>query len=99
MQRWAWQIMAPLAGMPVRVENCDYEVELRELEYEEILAIDLFAMDQFVTQSGLIGPEEYHKEMSEEEEMRMERIAAAIEARMAAGEMAFEFDRAELEIY
>jgi hypothetical protein len=89
MHRWAWQIMTPLAGELVRTENADDQVELRELEYEEILDIDLFAMDKFVTQSGLIGPEEYQKEISEEEVMHMEQIMAAVEARYAAGETTF----------
>lgn len=40
------------------------QLELRRLEFDELLSIDLFAMDSFVSQSGLTGPDE---DMSDEE--------------------------------
>jgi hypothetical protein len=34
------------------------QFELRRLEFDELLSIELFAMASFVPQSGLTGPEE-----------------------------------------
>jgi len=35
------------------------QFELRRLEFDELLSIELFAMGSFVLQSGLTGPDEY----------------------------------------
>jgi hypothetical protein len=52
------------------------QFELRRLEFDELLSIELFAMDSFVSQSGLTGPDEEtsDEEISDEELERMERI-------------------------
>jgi hypothetical protein len=47
------------------------QFELRRLEFDELLSIELFAMDSFVSQSGLTGPDE---EISDEELEHTERI-------------------------
>jgi len=86
MQRWAWQITAPLSGVPVLEADADSQVELRELEREERKEIELFATDSFVANSGLPGPEDFHEQLSEEQQLRFERMLAEVEARIAAGD-------------
>lgn len=83
----AWQIMAPLLGVDAPEAEADSQVVLRELEWEERMGIELFAMDTFPVLSGLPGPEEFHEEMSEEEELQMDKMLADIEARFAAGDL------------
>ena len=83
---WAWHITAPLPGVPVREAAADTKVELRELEWEERMEIELFALDTFAQVSGLPGPDDYHEELSEEEDRRMERMMAEVEARIARGD-------------
>jgi hypothetical protein len=52
------------------------QFELRRLEFDEVLSIELFAMDSFVSQSGLTGPDE---EISDEERECTERILQEVE--------------------
>jgi hypothetical protein len=54
------------------------QFELRRLEFDELLSIELFAMDSFVSQSGLTGPDE---EISDEELERSEQILQEAELR------------------
>lgn len=83
---WAWQIVAPLPGVAVTEADADSQIVLRELEWEERRSIELFSLQTFAEQSGLPAPAEYHEEMSEEEEERMERVIAEVERRVAAGD-------------
>ena len=85
IQRRAWHITAPPSGVPILEADAESQVELRELEWDERMNIELFAIDTFPTQSGLPGPEELHEEMSEEEELRIEQLLAEEEERIAAG--------------
>jgi hypothetical protein len=83
---WAWQITGPRGFLHNETEEGTFDqVELRQLEREEILAIELFAMDSFTTQSGLTGPEYPHEEMTEEEDMRLDRLFERIEQAIAEG--------------
>lgn len=60
---------------------CD-QFELRRLEFDELLSIELFAMDSFVSQSGLTGPDE---EISDEERERTEQILEEVELEIREG--------------
>jgi hypothetical protein len=82
VKNWAWQITSPMPGVPAR----EAHVELRELEWEERMGIELFALASFAPQSGLPGPDNYYEELSEEEELRMDRRLAELERRFAAGD-------------
>lgn len=46
-------------------------IELRRLEYQEMQAIELFSLNSYVNQCGLLGPEDEHEDeyegLSEEE--------------------------------
>lgn len=86
VRHYAWQITSPLPGVPVREVAADKKVELRELEWEERMAIDIFNLASFAEQSGLLGPDYYHEELSEEDHQRMEQAMAEVERRIAAGE-------------
>lgn len=63
------------------------QFELRRLEFDELLSIELFAMDSFVSQSGLTGPEEETSddEISDEEREHMERILQEAELEVREG--------------
>lgn len=50
------------------------------------MGIELFALASFAPQSGLPGPDNYDEELSEEEELRMDRRLAELERRFAAGD-------------
>jgi hypothetical protein len=80
VQNCAWQITSPIPGVPAR----EADVELRELELEERMSIELFALASFAQKSGLPGPNEYYEEISEEDEVRIEQIMAEVEGRNAA---------------
>ena len=58
------------------------QFELRRLEFDELLSIELFAMDSFVSQSGLTGPDE---EISDEKREWMERIVQEVELEFREG--------------
>jgi hypothetical protein len=82
----AWQITAPHGFLHNETEEDIFDqVQLRQLEREEILAIELFAMDSFTTQSGLTGPEYPEEETTEEEEMRLNRLFERIDQAIAEG--------------
>lgn len=82
---WTFQITSPLPGIRVREAAAEIKVEIREMEWEERMGIEIFAMDSFVAASGLLGPDQFHKPMSDAEEARMDRLLAEVEARVAAG--------------
>jgi hypothetical protein len=85
IRRWAWQVTADHELLSGETDDvCDY-IHLRQLEFEEILAIELFAMDTFVNQAGLTGPQHPYEEKSEEEEERMERMFERMEQAIAEG--------------
>lgn len=86
IQRHAWHITAPPSGVPILEAYAESQVELRELEWDERMYIELFAIDTFPMQSGLPGPEEFQEEMGEDEELRIEQLLAEQEARIAAGD-------------
>ena len=79
VESWAWQITSPMPGVPAR----EAHVELRELEWEERMGIELFALAS-APQSA--GPDNYYEELSEEAELRMDRRLAELERRFAAGD-------------
>jgi hypothetical protein len=85
IQRWAWQVTVD-HDLPTGENDdvCDH-IHLRQLEFKETLAIELFAMDTFVTQAGLTGPQKPYEEKSEEEEEQMDRIFERMEQAMAEG--------------
>ncbi|KAE9368856.1 hypothetical protein N431DRAFT_415599 [Stipitochalara longipes BDJ] len=87
VKNWAWQITSPLPGVPVREVAAEKKVELREMEWEERMSIELFALDSFAQESGLPGPDHYHEELSEQEEQQMQLIMAEVERRAAAGDL------------
>lgn len=60
------------------------QFELRPLEFDEVLSIELFSMASFVPQSGLPGPEE---EISDEEisDEECERILQQVELEIREG--------------
>jgi hypothetical protein len=78
IQDWAWQYMPKSSPTPTSRAGSDIydQFELRRLEFEERLSIELFAMDSFVSQSGLTGPDE---EISDEEHEHTERIFQELE--------------------
>jgi hypothetical protein len=85
IQRWAWQVTADhVLSSGENDDVCDY-IHLRQLEFEEILAIELFVMDTFVTQAGLTGPQHPYEENSEEEEERLGRMFERMEQGFAEG--------------
>lgn len=73
IQDWAWQYMpkSSSTSTPGAGSDIDDQFELRRLEFDELLSIELFAMDTFVSQSGLTGPDE---EISDEEREHTEQI-------------------------
>jgi len=86
IHNWAWQITGPHGfSRNGTEEDILYQIELRQLERQEILAIELFAMDSFTTQSGLTGPEYPYEEKTEEEEMRLNRLFESIDQAIAEG--------------
>jgi hypothetical protein len=62
--------------------DIDDQFELRRLEFDELLSIELFAMDTFVSQSGLTGPDE---EISDEEREHTEQILQEAELEIREG--------------
>jgi hypothetical protein len=84
IQRQAWQVVKCLRPSPTPEESY-FQVELRELEPEEMLSNDLFAIENFPQQSGLSGRERPTKEMSEEEELHIEQIMAQVTEAYDAG--------------
>jgi hypothetical protein len=80
-----WQITVPQA-VALRTRGDTYsKIELRELDFDERMSIDLFALDTFTSQSGLPGIDEYHKEMSEEDSHRMDLQMEEVEAALREG--------------
>ena len=65
-------------------------VHLRQLDNGEILAIDLFAMDKFTTQTGLTGPPQFEYREDPEEEGRLRQYFDEVERRMAEDNEAIE---------
>jgi hypothetical protein len=83
---WTWQITTPHDFSHDETEqNIFDQIHLRQLEREEVLDIELFAMDSFTTQSGLTGPEYPEEETTEEEEMRLNRLFERIDQAIAEG--------------
>jgi len=84
IQRWAWHVTSPLGALDPGADIYS-QVELRQLEFEEKLAIELFAMDTFANQAGLPGPEEFHEELTEEENERLDRIFEEVQRAIQEG--------------
>jgi hypothetical protein len=83
---WTWHITAPHGFLHRQTEEDIFDqIHLRQLEREEVLGIELFAMDSFTTQSGLTGPEYPEDETTEEEEMRLNRLFERIDQAIAEG--------------
>ncbi|KAH7336582.1 hypothetical protein BKA65DRAFT_506760 [Rhexocercosporidium sp. MPI-PUGE-AT-0058] len=72
--QWVWRFTNSIG---THLHHPD-QVELRKLEYDELMSIELFAMNTFASESGLPEPETEHEEISDEEEDRMERMLAEI---------------------
>lgn len=82
VEEWSWQVMTPPWLRPddaVRGGDAHHSIELRPLEYEEVLAIEIFAMQKFVAQSSLTGSEEPHDIETEEERERTNRILIEVD--------------------
>lgn len=60
VERWAWQVMIP-PGSLEGLRDIWNVIELRRLEYQEMQAIELFSLDNFVNQCGLLGPEDEYE--------------------------------------
>lgn len=61
IEHWAWQVMLPpgrLEGFKGRTWSA---IKLRRLEYQEMQAIELFSLNSFVNQYGLLGPEDEYE--------------------------------------
>jgi hypothetical protein len=58
IQYWAWRIFLPADSSSGGEEQKDTRVELVALDIDEMLSIDLFAIENFPNQTGLPGPEE-----------------------------------------
>lgn len=72
-----FEVTAPLEMNPeIDIQE---QIQLRELDFSETLAIPLFAMETFTNQSGLTGPEHYHEPISEEDEEDMDLVAKIID--------------------
>jgi hypothetical protein len=84
IQDWAWQYMPKSGSTSTSRAGSDIydQFELRRLEFDEVLSIELFAMDSFVSQSGLTGPTE---EISDEEREFTEQILHELETREGRG--------------
>ncbi|KAK0128119.1 hypothetical protein ONS95_000102 [Cadophora gregata] len=72
--QWTWQYTDLVDR---HFEDSD-QVQIRQLEYDEMMTFELFAMNTFASEAGLPEPETVHTEWSEEEENRMERTLAEI---------------------
>ncbi|CZR55590.1 uncharacterized protein PAC_05478 [Phialocephala subalpina] len=83
---WAWQITVPL-GVDLADAGSDiYDlIKLRRLDFDEMMSIELFSIHTFTCQSGLLGKETWHEEMSEEESHRMDLQMEEIDAAMREG--------------
>jgi hypothetical protein len=82
--------------MPRRIASAmknptDILVDLRELEQDEVLAIELFALDNWTHQCGLVGPEEPEEDTSEEEQMRVDEEMERHEEILRRGRPAEEY--------
>lgn len=53
---WAWQVMVSPTALPPQVSKS--VVDLRLLEFEEVMAIEIFAIGRLSGQCGLLGLEE-----------------------------------------
>lgn len=71
-----FEVTAPLEMAPGT--DIQEQIQLRELDFSEILAIPLFAMETFTNQSGLVGPEHYYEPVSEDDEEDMELVGKII---------------------
>ncbi len=84
----SWEATTPpavtVAGITTQ-DDLEGAIYLRHLEYREILEIELFAMDSFVVQSGLPGPDEWHEPNTEEEQEVMDRQLEIINVAMRDG--------------
>jgi hypothetical protein len=69
----------------------DILVDLRELEQDEVLAIELFALDNWTHQCGLVGPEEPQDDTSEEEQIRVDEEMERHEEAFRRGKSAEEY--------
>lgn len=81
IESWSWQMLTPRWLRPVdpvpSIDTYSF-IELRQLEYEEVLTIDVFAMQKFVPQSSLMAHEVPHEMETDEERERTNRIMEEI---------------------
>lgn len=83
---WAWQIIVPSGADLTDAGSDIYKlIELRQLDFDEMMSIELFSIHTFTNQSGLLGKEAWHEEMSEEESHRMDLQMEEIDAAMREG--------------
>lgn len=83
---WAWQITVQSGADLTDAGSDIYElIELRRLDFDEMMSIELFSIHTFTNQSGLLGKETWHEEMSEEESHRMDLQMEEIEAAVREG--------------
>jgi hypothetical protein len=80
IQDWSWEFVPRRKFKPSSIGP-----KLRELEFDELLAIEILSFDIFPPQAGLPGPEQPREPMTKEQEMRAERISMEVDAAIRAG--------------
>ncbi len=58
----AWEVIRPSAGQVGIRTRSQSSIKLRELDNDEILEIELFALTDFTEQGGLLGPKRDREE-------------------------------------
>lgn len=80
IEKWAWQFVAPIDLASIIVGDNYTKIELRELDYDEKSVIELFAITDLASQSGLPMPEPVNEHApSEEEQERFQRLMEDME--------------------
>ncbi|KUJ24634.1 uncharacterized protein LY89DRAFT_776708 [Mollisia scopiformis] len=82
---WAWQITVPPTVVLGEGEDIYHQIELRELGFDEKTSIELFSYHNFTNQSGLLGLDDYHEPLSEEESRKMDLQMEEIDAALREG--------------
>jgi hypothetical protein len=80
IQDWSWEFVPRRKFKPSSIGP-----KLRELEFEEVLAIEILSFDIFPPQAGLPGPEEPYEPITEEQEIKAARISMEVDAAIRAG--------------
>ncbi len=95
-----WQVTTPVPGAEIE-DNIYRWVHLRLLEYDEVMAIDLFSMQNSIGESRLRELEKQHEGSNDEEyELAMnlvEKIEARFKESRAAGLFSYLSDEQRME--